>query len=1139
MPLISALINADKLAGGTKKTDELANLIQDNNSGGGGVSAGQTNNSGGTTLGGASLGSAKPKAGQTNYSGGITLGRDSTISSGLKTDASTPSDAERRAQEEAARRAQQEAEAQALAEQAARREAQLAERRAQEEAARQAADNLIEQPPAAPKQNKPQSQSPASQPPASQTSIESILDEEETPVYQPSPEELLELDTARKTDVTGNYNPRSYVDTNRAPDRTMPTVSNTGLQASMPPATPRSVVDNSNTREIVNDAENPSELYDDWRYLLSQRREAEESASAPVSAETLIDAGPQFGGFYNPLYPNGAGTKGRQDPYGAIRRYQGMNGVSDAALQNNDVITGAWNDVMGGLVIPSRPDVPVTDVVPIGSSSAAATYPINQMTEAEARAMEAQYRMNLANGGNAVPLGAGITPQYGDWRDNIQLPDPVLNRETVNRPADRDLPTVPNIGLVPYTPLQEGVDVFAEAQRHLEERNKPQGESATPVSRLQKDYETRANDDPFWYYYDQALGVGADPGQAADYANSVINSQQNSPGAFYDTIADLYNASESDGWLMKQVSDLYGNLPKIDPESPMAAEREQERLDRLADLVRQIQADDELVDDRPEITGQQVKDKFDESHASARETTDALLDFARNVTTPTSDAIDNFLNTDNTPYDDVVKQAQESAIAAGYMPGTSAYENYVNDIVKQNMPADTSEGANGTARNADHWFRPEDADRSKYATDLYNDMLRAQNNSEFGDLIDKYPDSFNYNERTGEWEKTNNNFLSQEDSGNWYDENAGTRLYADEAEQKLYDDYRKQGMTDYIAKTSVIDPDRWVWNENLGMWQDTNMPENLKWSSFDAERLMDDLAAMNAPGADKDGNLNMAAQALFLGLTDEGLPNEYADFYDYRGRNLHQAIDPITKLPVGNPYMIPELRTVVDPATGEVTYGFEEANPNDPNHGLTKEQKLHLFDQGGAFRNSASGVTDNYLFDSLLATNPAYALGSPLTESAGQMTAEQFLAAYNAFLQANPLIQVMVGAGLLTEQDVLDNFFRDVELTAGPGSGSGSGGSGGYRSGYKRYTGGHSYGGSRNRSGSWSGSSGSGGSGYTPRVSVSTPNLYSSSSSNYGGYANRNANAYADYTNPRSNKIPVVKNQQEQRVYNIMRNWSF
>lgn len=497
-------------------------------------------------------------------------------------------------------------------------------------------------------------------------------------------------------------------------------------------------------------------------------------------------------------------------------------------------------------------------------------------------------------------------------------------------------------------------------------------------------------------------------------------------GALYNLIADIYNASNSDGWVTKQASDLYGALPRIDPETPGAEILEQQRRERINSLVRQIAADDELRDEHPQITGKDVERAIDRSQNDTREFTDSLIDFARNVTEPITDMVEAWAQSDNSGYADVAQSAQDAAIAAGLFPGTAAYENFVNNYVRENTPTETNEP------------QSERQEAGQYAI----------------------KDSRN------------------RDSSAYYN--------------SLYDDIRETGVRGSIAENIIENPDEYEYNEDIGRWVRHTPVSNTARSWADqvgSERFMDDLMSMAAPNIDPEtGELNTAAQALFLGL---GLNEEGRDYSNYYADSRNRQ------------------------------------NPDDLNYGLSKEQKLHLFDRLVDFDNPGSGVNSGTTYADLLASDSTHASRNPELTETLKMTADQYRSKFNDFLAANPLIAMMRELGLVTDQDITNNFFNAVELTEGSGSGNGSGSR--YYGNYSR----RSYGGGGGYSRSYS----SGGSSYTPRVSVSTPSLSSSGTARSAGYATRSGSS--TYQQPRVNKTPTVKNQQAQRINNIMKNWSF
>lgn len=117
------------------------------------------------------------------------------------------------------------------------------------------------------------------------------------------------------------------------------------------------------------------------------------------------------------------------------------------------------------------------------------------------------------------------------------------------------------------------------------------------------------------------------------------------------------------------------------------------------------------------------------------------------------------------------------------------------------------------------------------------------------------------------------------------------------------------------------------------------------------------------------------------------------------------------------------------------------------------------------------------------------------------LTDEQYERLAQMFLNRMPAIQNLIDRGVLSERDVANFFFK-----APSGSGSGSGSGTGTGSGYSRR--------------SYSGYGGYGGYGYSR-----------------GGYSNGGYNYGGNNRTAQSN--PSATTQRQNRVYNIMKNWSF
>ena len=195
----------------------------------------------------------------------------------------------------------------------------------------------------------------------------------------------------------------------------------------------------------------------------------------------------------------------------------------------------------------------------------------------------------------------------------------------------------------------------------------------------------------------------------------------------------------------------------------------------------------------------------------------------------------------------------------------------------------------------------------------------------------------------------------------------------------------------------------------------------------------------------------------------------------------------------------------VDPAT----YGFTEGtDAYEVTMQGNAERALSLFDQGA--NGSFEGVTIPDSVKDYLATSKAGALGMLdqryIDEETGEIkdssnprnveyinaTEEDYQKAIEDFIEANPQLAEMIGEGIITVDDIMRHFFKGLKVSGANGTSGGYGG--GYGYGYGRYYGG--YGG-----GGWGGYGGWGGSSYTPNVQA--------------------------------------KNQEEQRINNIMKNWSF
>ena len=157
------------------------------------------------------------------------------------------------------------------------------------------------------------------------------------------------------------------------------------------------------------------------------------------------------------------------------------------------------------------------------------------------------------------------------------------------------------------------------------------------------------------------------------------------------------------------------------------------------------------------------------------------------------------------------------------------------------------------------------------------------------------------------------------------------------------------------------------------------------------------------------------------------------------------------------------------------------------------------------------------------------------------------------FLKGMPALQTFLDAGVVSKNDIATFFFKASTWTPSGGNGGGSS----YRSsGYRSYGGGgYSYrssgGGYRSSGGSSKGSNWNPFSNTSQKTKGTTPTYYSTPTRQYSAPSsgsnlinsrtNKNpssGNNYYDYDNT-PNVTPNTAKQKENRVYNIMKNWSF
>lgn len=580
----------------------------------------------------------------------------------------------------------------------------------------------------------------------------------------------------------------------------------------------------------------------------------------------------------------------------------------------------------------------------------------------------------------------------------------------------------------------------------------------------------------------ETIGNGANE-IVSDYDTAITDTDD----AILDAIAGLYNASNSDGWLTEQASDLYGTLPKIDPDSPMADVLEQQRRDRLNALVRQIQADDELVDDRPDITGQQIKDALKESQQETRAITNELIGGAREITRPIKNDLFNWA-TSGSNYGENVTEAADAAQAAGLIPGTPAYERFVNNYLGA-VDGRTSEKKNTNEKPRTYGYTDNILNSYANATGR---ALEDMDESDYRAMQDLN------REATAVAEQARFNALANGDVRNIPPQDLVSMLgrmtdpaYAQELEQQ-YQRFRDLGMNDRQISAELY---RRAAEHMNPLARATDAQGNLHYDFALAGSgvLPEDMAI---PTVDANGNGNAAF-------------NEFAnsvDYFDKNGNTIYRNADG-------------SFTEAVPKSDGTVEYRKYSGNPEDitSTYHYTPDQVLSMYVNPNGGRNGEptwrgldavfEGLTpeERAGMEELLAN---FVGGGDLNriregfnrESTG-LTEAQYERLAQLFLNKMPAIQNLIDRGVLSERDVANFFFK-----APSGSGSGSGGSG---------------------SGSGSGGSGSG---------------YSRGGYGYsrgGGYSNGGYNYNYGGNNRTAQSSPSAATQRQNRVYNIMKNWSF
>ena len=612
----------------------------------------------------------------------------------------------------------------------------------------------------------------------------------------------------------------------------------------------------------------------------------------------------------------------------------------------------------------------------------------------------------------------------------------------------------------------------------------------------------------------------------------------------YTYAAAFLNANESDGWLTQQASDLYDVLPAIDPETPGAEILEQQRRDRMNALARQIQADDELSDDRPKLTGKDVKAAVEGSQLA--DVINDIVDWANG-------------DESDVTYNTTFQSAQDAAANAGLFPGTAAYENFVNDYVQEDQAR--------RERNA----------RQQAELEA---LIESQN-------VDKNDVAAVRRQAEAEAEQQRRDALTT--WANNQERNPESSAFYG----KLYDDLRSTGVKSAIAEDIMENPENFHWNENTGRWERLNTTQTqrgpISWEdAVGSERLLDDLMQMNAPApyVDENGEImaNTAAEALF---DDRLTPEQKLHLFDRNGSffnegsgvNIQDSFAGLVADDSIHASQNPELAETITLTKDEERKAIEEflkANPliqgmlNDKTVSI-EDIKNNFFknvaysdkSQGGASGDSSPrGGSGAGTAGKNQVLTPSYGQGGQVVKApykAGGYTEAELKAMGN-----NPYITprgytgyegyYYAGGKWYPVDQEKANYYnrygtyrgfeepmRDYYNTFGTFSGytptwqdtgrRNSGGSSYYR-------GGSSYNRSSNYS-PYSNSSYYNNNGYQyPRYSQS-PYTNVSMPTSRGRNTTQTAGYYYGNNNNAAQANPTASNQTEQRINNIMKNWSF
>ena len=565
----------------------------------------------------------------------------------------------------------------------------------------------------------------------------------------------------------------------------------------------------------------------------------------------------------------------------------------------------------------------------------------------------------------------------------------------------------------------------------------------------------------------------------------------------YDTVANIINNTanyfDPNRYTDPMTEELLASLPPIDYKDPYAEQEAIDRYNRMAELARQIEADDEIADNealRTIVTGQQIKDAVDSVTGTVSDSAEAISELGMLPYRLVGEGIKKGARYVSGVAGELgdLDAVQMEAVNLGYEPGTKEFQDYVNSHRKSKTNTNTP------ANVPNPLYTGTDNVLGSYINNT-GTPVEELTDQDYRTLRGLYQDA-----RRVEQQELVNAFLER-DPRNTTPENliqtylnlTGDTAYADEM-QKDYARFKGMGMNDRQISAELY---RRMADHQNPMARATDTQGNLHYdfALAGSGMLPDEIAV---PVVYEDGTGNEA----FNELTS-------MNYYNDDGEILYEGND-------GNYYYgVPQ-------ADGTVDYRVYKGEPASKAPKYTPEQILSMFVNPNAGQPGEStwrgldavfeGLTpeERKGMEELLA---AFIRGGDINairEGFDLELANMTEAEYNKFAQKffdkMPALKALVDKGVIKESDIANFFFKSLpEGKGNPGTTSKPKGS---------YTGGGYYG-------------GGGGGYYYP---------------GYGGGRSRTyaPTAYASQARVDRNPVnPTGANQNQSRVYNIMKNWSF